>query len=216
MIIAIRKAYRFIKHFQEAKLYHRRKKEAQKRILMFQCPYKLHIGCGNTKLDGWVNIDLSERLDTVDIVWDATEGFPFKDESCVLIYNEHFLEHLTVKQASRFLTECYRLLKPGGILRIAMPSLEYVVQKYNSEDWRNQAWLTWPQYQFVQTRAEMLNISFRWWGHQWFYDHEELHRRIHEAGFVQVRDVEWGSSNVSELRNLETRADSLLICEAQR
>jgi len=214
MMFGIRRVCELIEHIQEKRLYNRRKKQAQKRISMFQQPYMLHIGCGDIKFNKWVNIDINDNLSTVDIVWDATESFPFQNQSCFLIYSEHFIEHLTIEQASSFLTECYRLLEPGGISRIAMPSLEEVIKKYNSEDWKNQDWLSWPEHQFIQTRAEMLNISFRWWGHKWLYDHEELHRRIYEAGFSDVHNVEWGKSDVVELRNRETRPDSLLICEA--
>ncbi len=122
-----------------------------------------------------------------------------------------------MEAAVNFLQECNRVLQFGGIMRIAMPSLEFVIQKYNSEDWRSgQDWLTWPEYQFIQTRAEMLNIALRWWGHQYLYDREELYRRLQEAGFEKIRDVEWGMSDVSELINRETRKDSLLICEVQK
>ena len=62
----------------------------------------------------------------------------------------------------------------------------------------------------------MLNMIFRGWGHQWLYDREELHRRLKEAGFRNIRDVEWGESQFPELRNRETRKDSLLICEVQK
>lgn len=53
-------------------------------------------------------------------------------------------------------------------------------------------------------------------GHQYIYDSEELHRRLNEAGFQLVKDLPWGSSDFPELQNLETRKDSLLICEAYK
>ncbi|WP_271251635.1 class I SAM-dependent methyltransferase [Pseudanabaena sp. Chao 1811] len=177
-------------------------------------PYKLHIGCGSIRLDDWINID-KEQSQVVDIIWDTSYGLPFlESNSCSLIYNEHFLEHLSIEQAIFFLKECHRILKSNGVLRIAMPSLEYTVDKYQSENWRDQDWLKWEGHEFIKTRAEMINISFRWWGHQWMYDREELHRRIKEAGFRIIKDVEWGVSEVTELNNLETRKDSKLICEA--
>ncbi|MEH2352520.1 glycosyltransferase [Nostoc sp.] len=181
----------------------------------FDKPYKLNIGCGHIKFDNWINIDIDKDKKAVDLVCNAAQKLPFDDDSCALIYNEHFLEHLTVEETIFFLRECYRVLQPGGILRIAMPSLEYVVQKYNSEEWQNQEWLNWPEFKFIKTRAEMLNISFRWWGHQWLYDREELNRRLFETGYTNIKDVAWGLSDIPELRNRETRADSLLICEAQ-
>jgi len=178
---------------------------------------KLHIGCGTVKMDGWINIDANIQTGVTDLQLDITKGLPYDDNSCSLMYHEHVLEHLRVEDAVNFLQECNRVLQFGGIMRIAMPSLEFVIQKYSSEDWRScQDWLTWPEYQFIQTRAEMLNIALRWWGHQYLYDREELYRRLQEAGFEKIRDVEWGMSDVSELINRETRKDSLLICEAQK
>jgi predicted SAM-dependent methyltransferase len=177
-------------------------------------PYKLHLGCGKVKFDGWINIDLDEKLDPVDIVWDVSDSLPFEDNSCEIVYHEHMLEHLPIDKGVFLLRECHRVLQAGGVLRVAMPSLDILLEKASSENWRNQDWLTWLEYQFIQTRAEMINIAFRWWGHQWLYDREELHRRLHEAGFKQIRDVKWGHSDLPELRNRETRKDSFLICEA--
>src|SRR5437868_6771625 len=121
-----------------------------------------------------------------------------------------------VKDGVAFLQECRRAVQPGGVLRIAMPSLENLVQKACCGDWRDQDWLRWPGHEFIQTRAEMLNIAFRWWGHQWLYDGEELERRLREAGWEQISPVEWGQSSLAALRNRETRADSLLIYEARK
>lgn len=194
-------------------------KQTEKELVDFKKPYKLHIGCGQIKLNNWINLDIKEQPKITDIIWDASQGLPlFEDNSCSLIYNEHFLEHLAIEKATVFLSECYRILKPGGFLRIAMPSLEYTIEKYCSEDWRDQDWLTWEGHQFIKTRAEMINIAFRWWGHQWLYDREELHRRLCEAGFQKenIKDAEWRCSEISELNNLETRKDSLLVCEAEK
>jgi len=178
--------------------------------------HKLHIGCGAVKLAGWINIDESPHPGVTDLHLDIAQGLPYHENSCSLIHHEHFLEHLSAEAGLNFLKECYRVLKSGGVMRIAMPSLDLIIEKSYLGNWKDQDWLKWPEYQFIQTRAEMLNISFRWWGHQWLYDREELHRRLREAGFTIIRDVEWGNSDIPELRNLETRKDSLLICEAEK
>ncbi|MDH6100737.1 methyltransferase domain-containing protein [Anabaenopsis sp. FSS-46] len=191
--------------------------KARKALNKFSEPYKLNIGCGKVAFPGWINIDIANIPDLVDIIWDASQGFPFiKDNSCNLIYNEHFLEHLDILEASKFLSESFRILKTGGIVRIAMPSLENIVHKYSSEEWRDQAWLQLDEYQQIKTRGEMINIAFRWWGHRWLYDREELSRRLNEAGFVHIKYFDYGSSNIPELMNLETRPDSLLIAEASK
>jgi predicted SAM-dependent methyltransferase len=215
----ITKSYQFAKNKIASLSLDREKQEAIKSIKNFTTPYKLNIGSGTVKLEEWVNVDREKVPGVTDLVWDATNRFSFLDDaSCSLIYNEHFLEHLDIQDGIFFLSECYRLLAPGGVLRIAMPSLEYVTQKYMSEDWQEQDWLKWEGHEFIQTRAEMLNIALRWWGHKWLYDREELHRRLQESGFKfeNIKDVQWGDSAIKEFKNLETRKDSILICESIR
>jgi predicted SAM-dependent methyltransferase len=206
--------WRFVKRVHYGALRRYRAKKAAEGIRAFDRPYRIHVGCGKVHLPGWANVDVDANPGVVDIVWDATDPFPFPDRCCELIYNEHFLEHLSVEKGVRFLAECRRLLTTGGVLRIAMPSLESTVHYYLSDNWRDQDWLTWPAFKSILTRAEMLNASMRWWGHQWVYDREELWRRLREAGFANIRDATWGNSTVPHLCNLETRKESLLICEA--
>lgn len=191
------------------------KAQIKKKLMQFSSPYKLHLGCGQIRFEGWINLDMDKSLKSPDITCNLKNGIPAPDNSCELIYCEHLLEHLSPVEGVFFLKECYRCLCSGGILRIAMPSLDVLLEKA-SGNWRDQDWLTWPEYQFIQTRAEMINIFFRWWGHQWLYDREELCRRLREASFVLIRNMEWGKSDVSEFRNRESRKDSLLICEAQK
>jgi predicted O-linked N-acetylglucosamine transferase (SPINDLY family)/predicted SAM-dependent methyltransferase/glycosyltransferase involved in cell wall biosynthesis len=177
--------------------------------------YKIHVGCGKHHFNGWINLDIEADNPCADLVCDARQQLPFPDKSCSLVYNEHFLEHLTVEEGLSFLKECHRILEPGGTLRIAMPSLKYIIDKYNSVDWQDQDWLQWKDYEFVKTRAEMINIAFRWWEHKWLYDEEELNRRLIEAGYVNIRPVGWRDSDILDLRDRETREDSILIFEAE-
>ncbi|MDW7711231.1 MAG: methyltransferase domain-containing protein [Deferrisomatales bacterium] len=177
-------------------------------------PTRLHLGCGGVRLDGWVNVDAEKNPGVVDVVVDLRYGVPLPEASCGFVYCEHFLEHLDVADGVQILRECRRVLDPGGILRVAMPSLDVILERAYRGTWREQEWLQLPGLSFIRTRAEMLNIAFRWWGHRWLYDREELHRRLREAGFGSVEDVTAGQSRHPELRGLETRADSLLVCEA--
>lgn len=47
-----------------------------------------------------------------------------------MVYHSHLLEHFSKTEALPFLRECYRVLKPGGIIRIAVPDLERIVRVY--------------------------------------------------------------------------------------
>jgi predicted SAM-dependent methyltransferase len=179
----------------------------------FTAPYKLHFACGTVKLPGWINIDRDPVSTVIDISWDIRQTLPLPDHCAELVFHEHFLEHLDVAEGLAFSRECHRLLMPGGVLRVAMPDLAECVRQYYENDWR-QPWMQKYGYDHIQTRAETINIAFRDWEHKWLYDREELHRRLREAGFATVRDCQRGQSSVAALCGLETREESLLVCEA--
>lgn len=179
----------------------------------FQPPYKLHIACGTVRLPGWVNIDRDPVSEIIDVSWDVRQPLPISDCSCEFIFHEHFLEHLTVPEGLAFLRECRRLLVRGGVLRVAMPDLTECVRQYYENDWR-QPWMKKYGFEWIQTRAENINIAFREWQHKWLYDHEELHRRLRESGFETIRDCTRLESSVPHLCGLETRDETLLVCEA--
>jgi len=178
-------------------------------------PLRVSIGCGQERFPGWANLDL-DPASRADIFWDVTDGLPFASETCAYIYSEHFLEHLPVQDGLHFLRECLRSLQKGGVVRVAMPSAEELTRHYCENDWACQAWLEKYGYMSIKTRAEYINVCFREWGHQWLYDREELQRRLREAGFTQIEDVAWGESEHLELRNRETRHETVLICEATK
>lgn len=89
----------------------------------------LNIACGNRFHKDWINIDfhsVSKEVKRINIL----SGLPFEDNSIDVVYSGHFLEHLTPEQAGFVLTECYRVLKQGGIIRIVVPDLENVCREY--------------------------------------------------------------------------------------
>ena len=171
---------------------------------------KLNVGCGKVKLPGWVNIDIEPGA---DLVMDVRKGLPFDNNSVDFIYCEHVLEHFTYEEGEKVLREFERCLRREGIVRIAMPDLDYIIKKYNA-DWKNQDWLSWPEYEFVKTRGQMINISFRYWGHKYLYNKEDLRNQLTKVGFQKIMSCERKKSNNAELCNLETRKDSKLIMEA--
>jgi SAM-dependent methyltransferase len=62
--------------------------------------------------------------------YDLHIGIPFADNSFDVIYHSHALEHMEPPWAERLLHECCRTLKPGGLLRIAVPDLENIARAY--------------------------------------------------------------------------------------
>ena len=173
----------------------------------------LNFGCGRQPLPGFVNIDIAAPC---DLRADARQPFPFEDASVRGVYSEHFLEHLTQTDGIHFLRECRRVLTPGGRARIAMPDLDSLVQRYESEDWRGDGDMFRLGFDWVQNRCEMLNIAMREWGHFWVYNEDELRRLGQLAGLRVVDRVQHGESEWPEFRGLETRVSSKLIVEFER
>lgn len=171
----------------------------------------LNIGCGNQKLKGFVNIDI---VKSADIRRDVKKGLPFNDGSVSLIYSEHFFEHLSQRDGLQFLRECRRVLTPGGTLRIAMPDLDNLVERYSSKDWRADGDMFRMGFDWVDNKCEMMNIAMREWGHRWLYNEEELTRVLLLSGLRPNGRKGWGESDIQALSGLETRASSLLILEA--
>lgn len=186
----------------------------QRRALAKKIPEgsRLHLGCGHNHLEGWVNIDI-DRAVSPDIRLDLRTGLSVTPGTVALIYSEHVLEHLSFEDGILLLRECRIALRPGGILRTAMPDLKALVNRY-LDGWRDQAWLQDPAYGYIDSAARMLNHAFYGWNHRYLYDADELRKRLQEAGFAHVEEQPWGRSRHPALRGLETRPDSKLILEA--
>jgi len=173
---------------------------------------RLHIGSGNVRLPGWTNVD-AQRLPGVDVVADVTRGLDFADAEAV--FSEHFLEHLAVDDALRFLLEAHRALMDGGWVRLTTPNLDWV-------------WLT--HYRLEGEAAERreaalaINRAFRGWRHQFLWNREMLAEALAACGFEAVRWCRRGESELPFFRDLErhdTYGDSeemphILIVEARK
>jgi predicted SAM-dependent methyltransferase len=89
----------------------------------------LNLGCGNFYHKDWVNIDFKSN-DKFVIEYNLLNGIPLEDSSVDVVYHSHVLEHFTKKDGANFLQECNRVLKPNGVMRIAVPDLEIIVREY--------------------------------------------------------------------------------------
>jgi len=92
----------------------------------------VNVGCGAVYHPAWINLDAAPSAPEVKRS-DARDGLPFPDASVDAVYHAHLLEHLNAASARAFLRECHRVLRPGGILRVAVPDLEGIAQAYLRE-----------------------------------------------------------------------------------
>ena len=92
-------------------------------------PRLLNLGCGQRFHAAWINLDLAPAHPSIRR-GDVTQPLPFEDAVFDAVYHSHLMEHLPRAQALPFLRECRRVLKPGGILRLAIPNLEAIARLY--------------------------------------------------------------------------------------
>jgi predicted SAM-dependent methyltransferase len=185
----------------------------------------LQVGGGRHVVKGWLNGDLIAG----DVYLDAARRLRFPDDSFDIVFAEHFIEHLSLEDGSGFLGEAYRVLRPGGVLRISTPSLDKVLATYAGSNplVDQNACLT--RHSRLHRRGEdvnpcqFVNDLFRLWGHRFLYDQPTLERSLARAGFEDVEWVAFGVSRNDALQDRERHAEVewmknglVMICEARK
>lgn len=211
---------------------------------------QINIGCGQTPTKGWRNFDnsLSLRLSKIPILpevlyklrfikpsqynfirfarendieyGDAAKGLPIPDESCEVIYSSHMIEHLDRHEASQFLNEAFRVLRPGGIIRIVAPDIKKQVEKYNesgnSDTFIEATHLCVTRPRTLSNRLRLLLVGTR--HHQWMYDGNSLSRLLHNHGFVKAEIMSAGQTKIHnpQALDLNERASESVYVEAEK
>ena len=171
---------------------------------------KVQIGAGSSRLDGWLNTDIEPGGDGLAYL-DATKRFPFDDGSIHYIFSEHVIEHLTYDEGKAMIAESYRVMAPGGKLRVSTPDLMQFIALFatNPSDEARAyiegklKWHRWPKE--PNAAAIVLNLQMSSWGHKFMYDYETLSSALVRAGFHNPQAFEENISNDEHLRNLEER-----------
>lgn len=150
---------------------------------------KLNFGCGTNKLDGWQNFDAE-----IDI----TRPLPFADNHADFIYAEHVVEHVDYVKALAFFAECHRVLKPGGVIRICVPSLENI-WKRGDQEYFNFARKWAPSADRRGAMHAIINAH----GHKAIWTQGLLEACLFYAGFEGIASCEPGQSNHADLVSVE-------------
>lgn len=85
----------------------------------------INIGCGQVAHPEWLNFD-SHPVGRHIRRRDLRRGLPCEAGSAAMCYSSHVLEHLTPREAIKFLREQFRVLKSAGIIRVVVPDLEAI------------------------------------------------------------------------------------------
>lgn len=124
---------------------------------------------------------------------DLTRPHPFPDNSFAFGYSEDFLEHLDQADSIVFLSEAYRTLKPGGVLRLSFPGLPGILKRHLRGSGHSAG---------SQCREE---AYVRWW-HKHFYTFDEISEVCRSIGYSKTRECEYGKGAIPEIVQ-ETRPD---------
>jgi predicted SAM-dependent methyltransferase len=175
---------------------------------------RIHLACGDRYLTGWINID-GPTSSPVDLRLDLRRKVPLPAHQAEMVFCEHFIEHLGyLETVMSFLTECRRLLKPDGVLRLSVPDGGKYLEAYARDD-RDFFSRERPA---CETRMLAVNEVFRQGGqHQFAYDLETLASLLRRAGYEDVRQVDFNRSRY-EWFNCDSpaRAGESLYVEASK
>lgn len=141
---------------------------------------KLNLGSGGWVKEGWDNLEYENFPGVIQT--DLTKPLKYWEGSVDLIFTEHFIEHITGPEAQALLHECFRVLKPGGGIRISTPDLGLIAHYYLRRDLKDFK-LAGLDY---ESPAQMINVAMHEWGHKYLFDFEELERMLKIAGFSQI------------------------------
>jgi SAM-dependent methyltransferase len=198
---------------------------------------KLQLGTGPNPLPGWLNTDLLPdtypELRGDLVLLDAAGRFPLADMTFDYIFSEHQVEHIPEPDAREMVRECFRVLRPGGRIRIATPDLAAIVGLYDERlDATQQHYIDWVMRRFRphvgsgDRRCYVINHIFSDHSHRFIYDFDTMAAILTDAGFVAVVRRDPGESDDPALRGVESHGRAIgdedvnrfesLVVEAQR
>ncbi|ERR1035437_468185 len=207
-------------------------------------PVVLNLGCGVDVAAGWINIDRSPSvlLDRVPPVkhllrwlgilaaghmatwprsvvrYDLRRGIPYGDRSVDAIYSSHMLEHMYLNQARDLLKECERVLKPGGIIRVALPDCGVVASDFVQQE---AAGVADAGLQFNRSlvggllkapsrRQRLVGLASSD-QHRWYPTRSLVRQLLMEAKFVRVAERGFLEGDLPALVSVERREDSMFV-----
>ena len=208
---------------------------------------KLHLGCETNVVEGWINLDgswnawlanyplirkvlrsfniISKKQENIPwernlFIHDLRKSLPFSSGHIRHIYSSHVLEHLYFDEANSLLTECYRVLEYGGVLRVVVPDLKSIILEYLGENIfqidDDEDKSVAPAYKLNERlllrslSKPKGNIFYKLYAankdfhsHKFIYDSELLINCFIQAGFKSVDKKDVFDSRIEDIRQIE-------------
>jgi predicted SAM-dependent methyltransferase len=152
---------------------------------------RLNLGSGRSPVTGWKTADINPFSNAS--VWvDLRDRWPISNEIVSVVYSRHCMEHFTERDLQGIMQQCYRVLEPGGGIRIGVPSLEVAVQQYLKHDFSFAPWLDQTE-PIAKTFIRYITDNGN---HPILLDLEYLTHILEATGFVAVSQQPGGSSQI--------------------
>ena len=192
---------------------------------------KLHIGAFDVVHDGWLNTDVTPHMAIArvpglpaalrragrlsDERWEAyrdgtfrqlhyldlAQPLPYPDGAFEAAFGSHVLEHLTPGEAEGVLRELHRVLRPGGVVRIAVPDLDQVIAGYDPASPDEFLFGMW------QGRDRSTSRHRHWW----LYNERSLGDVLRATGFTDIRRESFGTGRCPDVERIDSRPESLFM-----
>lgn len=149
----------------------------------------LELGLNEKKNGDWITLSIEAKS---DLTYDLSKGIPFPNNSIDLIYTSHTLEHFSFIKIEFIISECYRTLKKGGLLSIAVPNArEYIESYLKDENLGGES----QQMYFTASPIDQVNyIAYMAGHHHYMFDETNLIKLIEKEPFTSVNLREFDSS----------------------
>lgn len=192
---------------------------------------KLHLGAFDSGIKGWTNTDITPHiliskipalpfvlyklgLMTIARYEQHVHGvfsmldylnlckpLPYADNTVSAIFSSHVFEHLFMDEVEKLISECYRVLRPGGVCRVVVPDLEKIISLYNPEDPRR--FIT--DIYEVATRGAVKN------SHHCAFTGAFLSHLFTQAGFFKCSVLSYRVGSCPDIELLDNRPESLFF-----
>ena len=175
---------------------------------------RLNWGCGGHTLPGWINSDQKEAPD-IDLTCDIARGLPLETDSIDYAVSIHALPEVPLDRIVPVLAELRRVLKPGGVLRLALPDLLKGVAAYQRGD---RDYFLVPDEDAERLGAKLI-FQLIWYGYsRTLFVPEFIEEMLVRAGFSRVEHCAYRQTSgpFAQIVDLDNREAESLFVEAYK
>ncbi len=204
----------FGNHDKQYIRFHKKRQNQKIHSYLVHCSSpKLQIGAQGNPISGWLNTDILPKSNNV-VYLDASKPFPIESNTFNYIFSEHMIEHITFAEAEIMISECYRILKPGGKIRLATPNVRSMVALFEEK-------LSSDQTEYINHMKKFfdpslpddpvfaINQMFYGFHHKFIHSKESLTYLLRKNRFKSISFPQVMESTDTNLKSIEQHAKEI-------